>query len=931
MPEGEKIPAVASSHDEAASISVTPASISVGGDQLTKLLDASTHLGDGLSKSMEDEGFLKNCKEVWQNSPECTSLGLDAGANTLELCRRNNLLNEVLSKEELSEMGVGLLKLLNAPDWNGFSVPDILRLTRKVQKGDAQASDTAMKDTKYGTGLAMVWTDDNTASLLNVAEIYQRYHDQFDGFPVSRAVTLASPYLALMLQLKMIDEMQSHAGSRGKRRRGQLVQAAHPAQEKSNGAAVMVPRTKGKPAPEEQAVPIPDGRKSHPQAVMDRTVDWLRLTENVDSNKQRYYRALCTMWTSGKFEWTRNQPIPTQPQIYYWLRNDRRTRPPAMPDKKVVKKQQQAVQIQQALKKLSVIFKARQFDYRNVHHGQLALAKSLETVVLLLELNQPDYKSILLLARVNTSFHDRIVKMEVYEHVKRILQGRYVDIDAQLVLNQLAYVAGKPSSASNASGSETGKQPSSIQMHVDFSRLPISAQEHALKGFKSDFKETIINLGDVLNTERLYYVGEGGFGTVFAWPEKRMALKIFKRPAPLDQVVRDVANEAACFHLASTLSRMSSRGAASRTKLLPFSPLPAFEIAGSTSGAMALPSWGLGDGLYYPALLMELAVSTINLESREMSKSLFSDSMGVVSDEGFVRLASLMKFISEPLASMHALNLAHRDLKEDNILAMRVAPGVDGYIHFNMQGNKWTGRLGDCGKALCFGVEFHVESDTSAVTAIASKRAKKTLETVRNPGQRCTVAQSLQPFSFDEQLNPPADMVSKMGTVPIVIPVRAVHLQNPVAPSTHKKGDSTMIQRKAPQYSGTLTYSPPEAMPPLPHGSQFLTARDYQAGDMWALGIVLANVLGGSGIRMSLLGSHDKMIFAEADDRVIWRKLNKLPVALKEGRVPDQWTEVMDLLRSLTRLNPHERMTAAEVLQHPFLKKADKLPRLYSS
>ena len=100
-------------------------------------------------------------------------LGLDAGANTLKLCRRNNLLNEVLSKEELSEMGVGLLKLLNAPDWNVSSVPDILRLTRKVQKGDAQASDTAMKDTKYGTGLSMVWTDDNTASLLNIAEILQ--------------------------------------------------------------------------------------------------------------------------------------------------------------------------------------------------------------------------------------------------------------------------------------------------------------------------------------------------------------------------------------------------------------------------------------------------------------------------------------------------------------------------------------------------------------------------------------------------------------------------------------------------------------------------------------------------------------------------------------------------------------------------------------
>ena len=83
-----------------------------------------------------------------------------------------------------------------------------------------------------------------------------------------------------------------------------------------------------------------------------------------------------------------------------------------------------------------------------------------------------------------------------------------------------------------------------------------------------------------------------------------------------------------------------------------------------------------------------------------------------------------------------------------------------------------------------------------------------------------------------------------------------------------------------------------------------------------------------------MLGSHDKMIFARAEDRVIsgWTKLNKLSVALKEGgRVPDEWLDVMDLLRSLTRYDPQERMTAAEVLQHPFLKKAEMLPRLYSS
>ncbi len=61
-----------------------------------------------------------------------------------------------------------------------------------------------------------------------------------------------------------------------------------------------------------------------------------------------------------------------------------------------------------------------------------------------------------------------------------------------------------------------------------------------------------MNLGDVLNAERLIFVGEGGFGSVFALPEQRLAIKVFKRPAPIEQVIRDVANESACFHLAST-------------------------------------------------------------------------------------------------------------------------------------------------------------------------------------------------------------------------------------------------------------------------------------------------------------------------------------------------------------------------------------------
>ncbi len=81
---------------------------------------------------------------------------------------------------------------------------------------------------------------------------------------------------------------------------------------------------------------------------------------------------------------------------------------------------------------------------------------------------------------------------------------------------------------------------------------------------------------------------------------------------------------------------------------------------------------------------------------------------------------------------------------------------------------------------------------------------------VYNPNKRPS------PLALDEQLQPRAGMESQMGTVPKVIPVRrAIHLLNPVAPSTDKKGDLTTIRRKAPLYSGTITYTPPETIPPL--------------------------------------------------------------------------------------------------------------------
>ena len=257
---------------------------------------------------------------------------------------------------------------------------------------------------------------------------------------------------------------------------------------------------------------------------------------------------------------------------------------------------------------------------------------------------------------------------------------------------------------------------------------------------------------------------------------------------------------------------------------------------------------------------------------------------------------------------------------------MRVAPGVMGNIYYSTAGKKWTGRLGDCGKALCFGIEFEIES-LPVVAASASKRAKTAVAALGAPThdlKQDGLAVLRDGFTAS------AGMASKMGTVPLVIPMSAIHSINPVAPSTQKENQSGAVRRKAPQYSGTMTYTPPEPMPPRASGQMFLTSRDYQPGDIWSLGVVLANVLGGSGLRLSLMSAHDKALFAEAQDRVIWKKLNKLPAALDDGCVPALWTDVMDLLRSLTRLKPSERLTAAEVLAHPFLRKADMLAGLYS-
>ncbi len=162
--------------------------------------------------------------------------------------------------------------------------------------------------------------------------------------------------------------------------------------------------------------------QSHPQHVIDGTVEWLRSFKEIYTSLQRYYKSVAAMWTSGQFEWTRGQSVPTNAQIYYWVRNSRRARPPLAK----MSAKNRTDWTQKAMKHLATVLKARQFDCSGLNNAQMALSKSFERIVQLLHLNQ-DWKSVPMLAQISSSFNTRLARMELYSSVRRIVQGRNID------------------------------------------------------------------------------------------------------------------------------------------------------------------------------------------------------------------------------------------------------------------------------------------------------------------------------------------------------------------------------------------------------------------------------------------------------------------------------------------------------------------------
>ena len=101
---------------------------------------------------------------------------------------------------------------------------------------------------------------------------------------------------------------------------------------------------------------------------------------------------------------------------------------------------------------------------------------------------------------------------------------------------------------------------------------------------------------------------------------------------------------------------------------------------------------------------------------------------------------------------------------------------------------------------------------------------------------------------------------------------------------------------------------------------------------MWGLGIILADILCGDPKGVCLSGTDGKKLFAEATDQVLchkfWckNKLHEIKRAKKSiptDQILDEWKQAIEFLRALIKIDPAERLTAAQAVHHPFLKLAD--------
>jgi serine/threonine protein kinase len=451
-----------------------------------------------------------------------------------------------------------------------------------------------------------------------------------------------------------------------------------------------------------------------------------------------------------------------------------------------------------------------------------------------------------------------------------------------------------------------------------------------------DIVDSLSNLGDGMPfIEQFSFIGKGSYGSVWAAPDTlatKSAWKVIHQAGPLWALPKAACNE---FTMNAISQLVSRRGKATRQTLLPFAigPIdtPGHPMFGKQ--CFALPSKEK-QGMFYPVLVKRQAQGTLLGELRELSK-LFNYRNGKAPPGALSRVAGMMECALEAVNNMHMYAGTHRDIKADNFLLEDCRPDSQGKFMRTHSNKKVKVFVGDLGLSIPHGVQTYCDKQRTFAGAgkpSSYKRAARQLEkdagvslgrdnTGIQKAHAATEAKLKEPSALATALETALKVQGGKEDAPVLMEVqlRALHLLTGAFPSHGQPDDPP----PPPQYAsgwGTHLYSPPEKNPKLPPDAEYADSRSYRAGDMWAMGAMLSEMVKGNGLKVAYHpdDSHGKHLFATCYDGVFWRQhLNKLG-----HNVPDEWQQCVSLIRNLCASKPDDRLTASDALQHEFLHAA---------
>ena len=611
----------------------------------------------------------------------------------------------------------------------------------------------------------------------------------------------------------------------------------------------------------------------------------------VNSGRTRYYNWLVESWKMQSEAWMVGHPIPSQHQAQIWVRYHK---------KKVAKVHPMSEESRVIKERQRMIIRVMQEDAANPEN-RLSLREMVIEVfsksfgnILSLE-GKPSPSMLLKLCLVSRRFHDLVYTSSEY---KELQSDRRQQMDLDRIMQEVDIDFNAGDSAARIYQSEK-------QIPIEYGAA--SSELARLQ----DMRESLANLGDSLPfVDGLHFLGKGGFGAVFAVEiggKHRMALKIGMNAVPSSYVSTLFLSE----FTFSTMSNCLNKSRQSTRRIIePFAPdVPTcVEDYFEGNACLAMPS-KCNPNTYYPVLAMSIAKTTLQDLIQEVSL-LFNDAKGKCRPEDFRSVASLSACVLEKLDALHCTGNCHRDVKGSNFLGFSYRPGMKGRVYTSPSGVRWVIRLSDYGKGLPFGQQVVSERTPVFLSPGKSSKSRQRSRGVlaqnlvgHNPVARNVSFRGIDDHNLAETVLEQRKSVEKLLKQEDLLPkqiavkggkagapglhsisIRALHLQTGCFPSQAKDGDPPVPVQYARAY-GTAHFAPPESQPARKEGQEFLSARAWQPGDMWATGLMIAEMVKGKGRRIvfSPNDNHGKVLFAEDNDKLFWNKHTYWATFLKNG------------------------------------------------